>query len=118
MKLPQRLTAAHYLTCQNPACRRRKAVHSPGVAKRQRFCSRQCGAKVTGYFSTLPKAEITRLAKEAAQKVKHQRWATVGERLARMTAQQLYRTAYRSGWKAGIRYMQRWGSGSPAQGTR
>jgi uncharacterized protein YjaZ len=31
---------------------------------------------------------------------------------------QAYKSGYAAGWHAGIRYMQRWGSGSPAQEMR
>jgi hypothetical protein len=114
MKLPLRVTEAHYFTCQNPECRQRKAVRSPSQAKRQRFCSKACAGAVCGGFVTIPLEVRRQRAKVQGQRGRQKRMAE----LQQFTPIDLYRRAYRCGWKAGIRYMQRWGdvrTGAPRE---
>jgi len=104
MKLPLRVTTAHYLICENPSCRKRKAVKSPSQARRQRFCSKPCAAAVTGGFVTIPLEVRRARSKLQGQRRRQQRMAE----LQQWSPIEIYRRAYRAGWKAGIRYMERW----------
>lgn len=104
MNLPATVTPAHFVTCEY--CGLEKAVRSPSQAKRQRFCSRRCAATVTGGVATIPKAERSARAKAAGLKHRQRRMAELGQ----WTRIEVYRRAYRCGWKAGIRYMQKYAS--------
>lgn len=103
MKLPARVTAAHYIVCQNPRCRRHKAVRSPSQAKRQRFCSKACAGATVGGFTTIPLEVRRARSKAQGQRNRQKRM----RELAGESPILIHRRAYRAGWKAGIRYMQR-----------
>lgn len=103
MKLPARVTAAHYMTCQNPKCRRRKAVRAPSQAKRQRFCSKQCAGSVCGGWTKIPREVKVAIGRAAAARNRQRRM----RELANESPIQIFRRAYRAGWQSGVRYMKR-----------
>lgn len=92
-----------YFTCQNPKCRRQKRVKYPSEQKHRRFCSRRCVGAVCGPVATFTLEHRLRLA----EKSKRTRRAKAMAKLKDLSPVAIYRMAFSTGWKAGVRSARR-----------
>lgn len=97
------MAGPYFITCENPACRRRKQVRSPYESRTLRFCSQRCAGVITGGVLRLTRERRRELGFQAGARNR----AQAMKRLAGLSPIEIWRRGYGAGWKSGVRYVRR-----------
>lgn len=87
-----------FIVCKNPTCRAVVEVRSAYYQKRRKFCSKRCNGIMTG-AKNIPREARSRGGHTSRQI----RQAAAMARLAGLSPVEIWRQAYRAGWKTGRR---------------